>query len=1029
MIKKILSIALSIALVIGIMPSALAATETTPVAEHTEMAYGTPVIDGEIDKVWDNTNYNVIDIVRETTDDFYRGWFKLLWDEQNMYVLAKIYGEEFTDRNEAPYENDSIEIFVDEQFNKDTKYGDDDYQIRSDFNGMVTTSNYDSEDIKASGKLFDNYYVVEIVIPFKTITPAEGKTVGFDVQVNTAATTFFPRTLYGWSESSRNGAQYINTSIFGSATLQKSVSVKSFSEPAYEPRVSNVRYQAAAVNVGLKTVENVSVDFDGTVTGGVTLIHADDQPMIEIGTLANIIGGTVVNGNTLIKDKVTLQFTAGDRIAHYTHADYPNQAEYLTTYYKNTSNVTTGKGSNTTAKIEETAIPGETLTKLPSNYVNDGTDGVNDGYILERAPVNHKGNLYIPLYCIVPTLNYHVEYYRFNEPALIEISTGTNYPSEDTFDVYYAKDFGAVGDGVTDDREAILKGFHAATMSGKPAKFVLEEGKTYRVSERVDMTPFFYVYGVENFVFEGNGSTILFERPLNSSIYLRNCKNVKFKDVSFIYEEATTSHGIIREVNQNEGWFTMEIPPSASMPPPTDWVKAFGGSYGFGQVYDIGEKHLKFIPYDNYTIDGMEHLGERLVKVYCSALKSRSAYIDPGDGFVFKYQWQTYDMSIKGKDDTTAGINIFLSSDITIDGVILCGSNGLGVSVGLCDGKITFRNYQMRTQDGQLTASAADGIHYWRNRSTLLIENCELWNNIDDHVNTKGEFSTVTAISDDRKTVTVDYDQNWRTGDEILFFHRVNTNTVFGNAYIKSVDNKTLSGKQILELDREVPEEVKVGTEYKVYNNMAAGYGTCIRGSRFIQSRRHAYISRSRNVIYMNNYVQNNGGSTVAAEDEIGTSEGPFPQAFTIRNNRTYGDGITEGSHVFAPIQVRAYNADANSEPNIDGVFIQGNILQLSTGRYSFYINCVKNLYMLNNRILWNDAWNEKIQTGKYKNYSPVYIFKSGVAAFDGLEYDNPVEVSQVVHFAACEVDEDSVKNIKIRDGNNSTAVKFEQCN
>lgn len=1028
MIKRILCIALALVLTMSVIPTAFAADENPAVAESTEMAYGTPVIDAEIDNVWSSTNYNIIDIVRESEDDFYRGWFKLMWDEENMYVLAKIYGEEFSDQSESPWENDSLEVFVDELYNKSTKYEEDDYQLRSDFKGFVTTSNYTKENVVAAGKLFDNHYIVEMAFPFKTITPEVGKTVGFDVQVNTSATTFFPRMLYGWSESSRTGAQYSNTSIFGSATMLDTVSVKSFTEPEYEPRQSEARFLSANAEVGYDVIENVSVDFDGEVTTGITLIHADDHPLIEINTFAEIMGATVKNGNTLIKDKVTIKFTEGDRIAHYTHADYPNQAEYLTTYYQNTSNVTTAAGSNTLAKIAEKALPGETLTKLPTNYVNDGTDGENDGYILERAPINHSGKLYVPLYSIVPTLNYNVEYRRFNTPALVEISTGTNYPAEDTFAVYYAKDFGAVGDGKIDDREALLKGFHAAIMSGKPAKFVLEEGKTYKVSERVDSTPFFNLYKVENFVFEGNGSTVLFERPLNTSLYMRECKNVKFRNVTFMYDEHTNSHGIIKEINEGEGWFTMEIPPSASLPAPAEWVQAIGGSYGFGQIYDMEEKHLKFIPYDNYNIDKMELLGNRMVKVYCTALKSRNPVIEVGDGFVFKNQWLTYDMTPANKDDgSDSGISLFLSRDLELDGVVLCGAPLLGVSVGLCEGKITFRNYQMRTKDGQLTASAADGIHYWRNRSTLLVENSVFWNNIDDHMNTKGEFATVTAISDDRMTVTVDYDTNWQSGDEMLFFYRETNNTVLGNAYVKSVEN--VSGKYVCKLDRAVPEAVQVGTNYKVYNNMSSGYGACIRGTRFIQSRRHAYISRSRNVIYMNNYVQNNGGATVAVEDEIGTREGPFPQAFTIRNNRTYGDGITENSHVLAPVQVRAYNADENSEASIDGVLIQGNIIQLSTGKYSFYINCVKNLYMLNNKILWNDAWNDNIAAGKYKNYVPVFISKSGIAAFDGFEYDSPVEVKQVVHFAACGVDEANVKNIKIRDGNNSAATKFEQCN
>ena len=122
MIKRFLSVILALMLTMSVIPTVFAADESPAVAESTEMAYGTPVIDGEIDNVWSSTNYNIIDIVRETEEDFYRGWFKLMWDEENMYVLAKIYGEEFSNQNESAWENDSLEVFVDELYNKSTKF-------------------------------------------------------------------------------------------------------------------------------------------------------------------------------------------------------------------------------------------------------------------------------------------------------------------------------------------------------------------------------------------------------------------------------------------------------------------------------------------------------------------------------------------------------------------------------------------------------------------------------------------------------------------------------------------------------------------------------------------------------------------------------------------------------------------------------------------------------------------------------------------------------------------------------------------
>ena len=111
MIKKLSLFALVFVIMVTSIPATFAADA---VAAKAEAAYGTPVIDGEIDKSWNNTNYNLINLVKSTdTDTFYKGWFKLLWDEANMYVLAKVYSEYFVDNNDNPWDNDSFEVFID----------------------------------------------------------------------------------------------------------------------------------------------------------------------------------------------------------------------------------------------------------------------------------------------------------------------------------------------------------------------------------------------------------------------------------------------------------------------------------------------------------------------------------------------------------------------------------------------------------------------------------------------------------------------------------------------------------------------------------------------------------------------------------------------------------------------------------------------------------------------------------------------------------------------------------------------------
>ena len=108
-----------------------------------EAAYGTPVIDGEIDNIWNSTNYNVLDNILGGDNTFYKGWFKVLWDDKNIYILAKVYSEQFSNMDSSPWENDSVEFFIDENCMRTTKYFDDDYQLRIGFDSALTASNYD----------------------------------------------------------------------------------------------------------------------------------------------------------------------------------------------------------------------------------------------------------------------------------------------------------------------------------------------------------------------------------------------------------------------------------------------------------------------------------------------------------------------------------------------------------------------------------------------------------------------------------------------------------------------------------------------------------------------------------------------------------------------------------------------------------------------------------------------------------------------------------------------------------------------
>ncbi|MFD2166649.1 sugar-binding protein [Thalassotalea euphylliae] len=77
-------------------------------------------VDGKIDTAWENDNWrgmnhHILGDLPEATD--FSGDYKLLWDEQYLYLLARIYDDVLFDSHPNPLENywddDCLEIFID----------------------------------------------------------------------------------------------------------------------------------------------------------------------------------------------------------------------------------------------------------------------------------------------------------------------------------------------------------------------------------------------------------------------------------------------------------------------------------------------------------------------------------------------------------------------------------------------------------------------------------------------------------------------------------------------------------------------------------------------------------------------------------------------------------------------------------------------------------------------------------------------------------------------------------------------------
>src|SRR5690625_4600404 len=100
--------------------------EEDETARKGTASYGTPVIDGQVDEIWEDAETLSIDRYQQAWD-VATGTAKVLWDDDNLYVLVHVSDSELDKSNTTDkHEQDSIEVFLDENNGKTSFYEKDD---------------------------------------------------------------------------------------------------------------------------------------------------------------------------------------------------------------------------------------------------------------------------------------------------------------------------------------------------------------------------------------------------------------------------------------------------------------------------------------------------------------------------------------------------------------------------------------------------------------------------------------------------------------------------------------------------------------------------------------------------------------------------------------------------------------------------------------------------------------------------------------------------------------------------------------
>ncbi len=151
----------------------------------------TPIIDGDIDPLWNNYSSQPLDKLldgpKPSNSDF-SAWFKTTWDKTNLYIITVVTDESKINDSGDIWKDDAVEIYIDIDNNKLSSYGANDYQYTFRWNDpTIHNSNGNTNGIEFKIKGTSTGYILETKFPWSTLGEDEAKNgvlMGLDVHIH-----------------------------------------------------------------------------------------------------------------------------------------------------------------------------------------------------------------------------------------------------------------------------------------------------------------------------------------------------------------------------------------------------------------------------------------------------------------------------------------------------------------------------------------------------------------------------------------------------------------------------------------------------------------------------------------------------------------------------------------------------------------------------------------------------------------------------------------------------------------------------
>ncbi len=432
--------------------------------------------------------------------------------------------------------------------------------------------------------------------------------------------------------------------------------------------------------------------------------------------------------------------------------------------------------------------------------------------------------------------------------------------------IYYAADFGAVGDGVTDDGPAISNAVNAARAT--QGKLIFESNKTYYIgtasAEMSDFkTPFSFL-GCNDVILDGNGSTFLMAPELTYAV-ISGCVDITIVNCNFDLAVSVYLVGTVTAIDGKTVTFSTDAEPYKDHYDYTGTtafsVKAQNGVQGYPHGF----------------IKTMTKTGSQEVTVtYSSGMSyhvGQTVYLpNPGIGHT-------------GSEVFYVGSN---KGTVVFENVAVRAARNFVFAVKGNEAEIFFNNVDLvPAPDNDRAIKMVgwrDGFHCKDNRGALHFRDCENGVLFDDVFNVRGTLGCFTAVTDPYRFSAQSYGDksagrespfDCMAGD-VLDFYDQDNDEYYGCATVKSADISGSVRVITLEADGCTVDLTKIDPDTcRIGNRNTCAPGTTITDCHFTGSFRFSRELTAENTVFdiLSIWILAEGGV-----------EGPIPGNVTFRS-------------------------------------------------------------------------------------------------------------------------------------------------